>query len=191
MFYWFAHYFLFIVSKIFCPVSTQGYENLPRRGGFILASNHESNADPILVGLATGRKICYMAKASLFKNKAFAFILHLVNAFPVKRETSDIRSVREALKRLKGGTPLLLFPEGTRRKKDNNNIKSGIGFLAAKSGMYVIPTKVIDSKYALPPGAHFLRFHPVKVIFGKPLSFHHQKDYLHIANRIKSAIDKL
>ncbi len=192
MFYWFSFYILWVVSKIFCPITVEGYESLPKQDGFIIASNHSSNADPILVGLAAKRKVSYMAKDSLFKNKILGFILKLVNTFPVKRDTADIRSIREALRRLKTGSPLLLFPEGTRGKSDSGkNIKSGIGMLATRSGVMVVPTKIIGSERVLPPGAKFLRRHPVKIIFGNPFSYSKEDDYEQVSSQIMAAVKSL
>ena len=114
MLYWTAHYLFCLLRMIYFPITLYGRENIPARGSFIFASNHLSNLDPMLLGLCSGRRLSYMAKDSLFKNKIIGFILSLVDAFPINREGPDVRALRESLRRLKAGRPLVVFPAGTR-----------------------------------------------------------------------------
>src|SRR3989338_365801 len=115
MVYWIAHVLFVIVSKLIFPIKVKGREYIPAQNSFILASNHLSNLDPMILGLASRRRLSYIAKESLFKNKIFGVILHQVGAFPIKREAADFRAIRETLRRLKKGSPIVIFPEGTRK----------------------------------------------------------------------------
>lgn len=191
MIYWIGHVFWIIVSKVFFPCHVKGLENIPS-GGCILASNHLSNLDPMIVGISSRRRLSYMAKDSLFKNSFFSFVLYQVNAFPVKRGSADIGALRTALKRLSDGSPLVVFPEGTRKKGNTDQqIQSGIGFLAVKSGVPVIPVLIEGADKVLPPGVSFPRRHRVNVVFGPAKKYDAQKEYSHIAEDIVGAIQSL
>jgi len=188
MFYWFAYSCIWLFSQIFFPITVLGRNNLPRSGKVILASNHVSNLDPLILGLTFRRRISYLAKDTLFKNKIFAWILYHVSAFPIKRNTSDFGALRESLRRLEHGS-LVVFPEGTRK---SNEPQQGIGFLAVKSKVPVIPAYISGSDQAMPAGAKWPKRAPVKVIFGEPVYFSgSSKDYEQISASLMQQIESL
>lgn len=192
MFYWFAYFLLFLISKVFFPLTVYGSEYVPASGNVIIASNHVSYLDPIILGLAYRRKISYLAKDTLFKNKVFGLVLHKVSAFPVNRDSADIGALREALRRLSRSSSLVMFPEGTRKTDAGpKEAQKGIGFLASKSGVPLIPAYIVNSDKVLPVGAKFLRRSPVTVIFGEPLNFANNKDYESISRQIMQRIESL
>ena len=121
MVYWTAYYIALFCSKIFFPIKTTGREHLPRQGGYILASNHVSNLDPVILRLSTKQKLHFLAKESLFKNKIFGALIACLGAFPIRRDSADIGALKEAIRRLKKGHPLLVFPEGTRKVEQKEN----------------------------------------------------------------------
>ncbi len=189
LFYHFARLWFIVLSKLYFPIQVTGLENIPARAGCIFASNHVSNLDPFIVGICCRRPLSYVAKDSLFKNKFFAYVLGIVGAFPIKRNSVDFRALRQALKRLSEGHPLLVFPEGTRLAKDGERkIQPGIGFLAVKSGVEVIPVFIQDSEKSLPPGARKLTRHPVRVYIGKGRKFLQDEDYPRIAKEIMDSV---
>ena len=107
---------------------------MPRKGAYILACNHISNLDPVVIGISTPRRLHFMAKAELFKQPFVAWWLRKLWAFPIKRGEADFGALKESLKWLKKGEPVLVFPEGTRRKEDKPvNPQPGTGFIALKS----------------------------------------------------------
>src|SRR3989338_4704218 len=114
MTYTVSRFICLLISKFFFRIGWQGRENIPKKGGFIIASNHVSYLDPVMVGIASPRKLNYMARHDLFLNPVFSRWLFSVGAFPVKRKTEDISALKEAIKRVKEGRGLLLFPEGER-----------------------------------------------------------------------------
>jgi 1-acyl-sn-glycerol-3-phosphate acyltransferase len=180
-----------LLSWIYFPLTVYGREYFPKRGqGFIIASNHISNLDPFIVGITDWRRINYMAKDSLFVNKILAFFLTAVNTFPVKRNTADFYAVREAMRRLKSGKPLLMFPEGTRKADEKRN-NPGVGLIVAKSNVPVVPVFIIGSDKSLPPKARFLKRHPVRVYIGKPMRFSKEEDYQVITDKIMERIFSL
>jgi len=179
-----GRFFFKILSALFFPVTVKGRENLPTSGGFILASNHISNLDPFLVGSFSGHMPNFVAKQSLFKNKFIGFALGSWGAFPVKRKSADLGALKESLKRLKKGMPLVVFPEGTRAAKSKRKAQPGVGFIAAKSKAPVFPVYVTGSDKTLPAGAKFFKRHPVTITYGKKIDFDPSQDYSDIASHI-------
>ena len=96
--------------------------------------------------------------------------LRHVNVFSLKRNSADVGALKEALRRLKSGGGILLFPEGTRSVDGEvHEGLQGVGFLARKSGVTVVPAFVKGTQNALPKGAKSLKPSPIEVIFGEPV----------------------
>ncbi len=176
MIYWFAYFLMKIFIFFCCPCKFIGRENIPTQGAFIVASNHVSNLDPFLVGSGFSRRLSYLAKEELFKGKVRSFFLYKVGAFPIKRGASDLGAIKEVFRRLKLGEPILLFPEGTRTlDASKRKIQAGVGLIALKSQLPVVPVFIDGSEKVLPPGAKRLIRHNVTIRFGKPLKFSREK----------------
>jgi len=112
------------------------------RGAQIIAANHTSNFDPLIVGWAVAREIHFLAKEELFRaGKAFGWLIRGWNAWPVRRGGSDAAAIRQCCWLLGRGQTLVLFPEGTRSCTGQiARFKPGIGLLALASGAPVVPT---------------------------------------------------
>lgn len=138
-----------------------GAENFPKEGGILLCANHIHALDPPVVGMTAPRTVHFMAKEELFKLPVLGPLLPQVNAFPVKRGMSDREALRMALKILKGGDVVGLFPEGT-RSTDGVLKKglSGAGFFALRGNADVVPCAIIGP---------YKMFRKVKVVYGEPL----------------------
>ncbi len=186
--YWTSYCGVKTLDALYCRTKYLGRENLPK-GPFILASNHISNIDPFILGACQWRRFNYLAKVELFNTPTKDWFFRQVGAIPIKRGTSDFRALREALRRLKGGVPLILFPEGTRGYSERaKEPQPGVGFLTRKSKVPVIPARIEGSDKSLSPGAKWFRYHPVKVVFGKPVQFLPEDDYPAVAQKILAAI---
>ncbi|MED4127090.1 lysophospholipid acyltransferase family protein [Shouchella miscanthi] len=132
------------VLRLLFKVEIRGKEHIPSEGGVLLCSNHISDFDPPLLGAFIHRQVRYMAKKELFDKKGIGKLLKGLGAFPVKRGGSDRESLRTALRILKEGDMVGLFPEGTRSKTGEiGNGLAGAGFFAGKSDAYVIPCVII------------------------------------------------
>ncbi len=135
--------------KIFYRFQIKGVENLPPAGeGFVLCCNHQSYLDPVLMGLGTGkdRKLTFMAKEELFKKPILGVIIRKLGAFPVSRKKGGKQSIEIAIRRIKQGRIVALFPEGTRSKnKKLLRPKSGIAVIAAQTGANVVPAAIYFS----------------------------------------------
>lgn len=183
MFYKLAYYIVYTWLHARFRIRIKGLENIPE-GGCILAMNHTSNYDPLLVGAHTPRKMHIMAKKELFANRLFSSVLKKIGAFPVNREGADIRSLRHSLKVVQEGNIFAIFIEGSRSKTGQMQIpKKGVGFIANKSGAPVVPTYIYGAKRGWRGRAG--------VTFGRPLSFGDETDYEAIANEIARQIQKL
>ena len=181
-----------IILKILFRFKAKGLEHIPKRGGFILASNHVSYLDPIAVGVACPRKLNYMAKKELFCTPLASRFFSAINVFPVKRDSADLSALKEAMRRVRRGEPLVLFPEGSRRFDGaSHEPYSGIGFLAAKLNVPVIPAFVKGTEKALPAGAKFIRLTNISVCFGKQISIERRMPYQDIAGHIMDNIRHL
>ena len=161
-----------IFFKTYLGFKAVGRENVPKKGAFVFASNHSSYFDPILLGASLYRSLNYMARENLFWKPLFGWAMRQVHAFPVKRDSGDLGALKQALRILKDGRPLVIFPEGTRsRDKTLRRAKPGIGFIVAKAGVPVIPAYIDGSLEALPGSLKTLNQHPVAVYIGKPINF--------------------
>ena len=121
----------------------EGLENIPPDRGFILASNHRSNFDPLFIAHKLRSAVCYMAKAELFQNGFIGWILRNVNAFPVARGTGDTSALDAAREIIRSGRVLGMFPEGHRSKDGKPlRVRSGVALIAAQTGADVLPCAV-------------------------------------------------
>jgi 1-acyl-sn-glycerol-3-phosphate acyltransferase len=184
--------FAVLILQLIFRIQVFGKKNIPKRGGFILASNHVSYLDSIVLGAACPRKLNFMAKRDLFHNPLFSRLLHMLGAFPIKRESADVSSLKEAIRRLKDGKIILLFPQGSRQVNGmSESAQPGIGFLAAKADMPVIPAFIKGTDFALPRGTRFIRPCQISVYFGKQISIERRMPYQEIAAKIMESIGHL
>ena len=161
-----------ILYKLLFGFKAVGKENIPSKGGCILASNHLSHLDPLALGIPSCRRLNFIARKSLFNGRFFGRFMSSISVFAVGEERMDARGIKEALRRLKAGKIVAMFPEGTRSKDGKLQPgKIGIGLLALKSRVPVVPVRVIGTGQALPIGARFIRPRPVSTYFGRPLEF--------------------
>jgi 1-acyl-sn-glycerol-3-phosphate acyltransferase len=148
-----------------------GLENIPAKGPFIIASNHQSFLDPLFAGICI-RPVCFMARDTLFKNWFFGPLLLSVNAVPVRRGQTDIASIREILEKLKQGKGVCLFPEATRSTDGKiASLKGGFTLLSRRGNAPVIPA-LIDGAFECWP-RHKKLFKPgskITVTYGKPIT---------------------
>ncbi len=146
-----------------------GAENVPLTGPLILASNHQSHLDPVLVGVASPRQLKAMARHTLFF-WPLSWLIRSLGAVPVNREQGVIGGVKATLKMLKDGEAVLLFPEGTRTHDGNlQPFLSGFCALARRGEATIVPVAIDGAFHALPRGAWFPRPRAVRVTFYQPI----------------------
>lgn len=179
-----------VFFKIF-HLHVEGRENIPVKGAVIVAPNHKSNWDPPLIGVAfSNRVVHYMAKEELFKNPIAAWILTMFGTFPVKRGSGDGSAVMRAVRELRKGYPVGIFPEGTRIKREGlGRFHSGMASIAMIEGTDILPVAVVGSLNMPHP-----KQHPA-VLIGKIIHVEKQKptkESIQALNeKVKSAIEQL
>ncbi|TDX53308.1 lysophospholipid acyltransferase family protein [Orenia marismortui] len=125
----------------------KGLENLPEEGGVIVVANHQSNYDPPILGCSLNRQVHFMAKEDLFDGFIKNKYMRSVGAFPVKRGRGDMGAIKTALKLLRNGEVLGIFPEGTRSKTGKlKRAKLGAVMLALKSEVPIVPVGLKGTK---------------------------------------------
>ena len=142
-------------------LDVRGLEALPS-GGVLLCPNHSSNWDPVLMlaALPIDYRLHCMAKDSLFRIPVLSQIIRHFGGFPVARGHSDIQAVKTALKVIKDGDNLLIFPEGTRVAYEGAvEAKGGVAMIATRAGATIIPVFITREKKL---------FHKTKIVFGAP-----------------------
>ncbi len=147
-----------------------GLRNVPDSGGVLLACNHQSYLDPVLVTLALYREGSFMARDTLFVNRHFRRLIESLNAFPVKRNTADVGAIKEIIRRLKAGRIVVTFPEGTRTEDGSiGDLLAGSLLVAKRAGATIVPTVIDGAFEAWPKGLKLPRPGRVSVAYGEPI----------------------
>lgn len=185
--------------KFLFHLEIKGKENIPLKGGVVFASNHASYLDPIIVGAASPRQLHFLAVEKLFDVKFVSWVIRKLNAIPVSREKTELKTIKRVIDILRKGEALLLFPEGTRNPKDTMLAgKRGIGLITQVANVPIIPVFIKGSGKALPRDKKWISPHKVWIIFGKP--FYPQKlnvegkkkeFYQEISHKVMNEIKKL
>jgi 1-acyl-sn-glycerol-3-phosphate acyltransferase len=150
----------------------------PDEGGVLYVSNHQSFLDPILVAFALQRPMNFMARHSLFKNTHFAKFIESFNAFPVKRGTGDVGALKEAMRRLKDGKQLVVFPEGTRTQDGRiGKFLPGITMLAQRAAKWTIPVVIDGAEIVWPRSKMLPTIGNIIVQYGEPISQEEARQY--------------
>lgn len=153
--------------RAFWGVKVIGAQNVPKEGGFILASNHKSWFDPPIIGSNCPREITYAAKKELFDAPIFGPLIRYLNAIPVKRSGFDREALVKLGQRLGEGGGIIIFPEGTRFLDDQLHYpKAGVGMIALKAAAPIVPVYVAKTAYIR---RQILR-RQVRLYFGKPFN---------------------
>ena len=137
-----------LVLRTWFRLRVSGAEQLPARGGAIVAANHKSFLDAFFLGLATRRHVRYMAKAELFKGP-LARLLPRLGAFPVRRGEADAEALETARRILAEGGLVVVFPEGTRVDEPDalGSPHHGAGRLALETGAPIVPTAILGTSH--------------------------------------------
>jgi len=123
-----------------------GRDRVPHTGGLIVAPNHCSYWDPLLVGTAVMRELHFLAKEELFRPPVFGPLIRSYNAIPIRRGATDKAGLARAIDVLRAGRALIVFPEGTRaRDGELRTARPGVGMLAVSTGARILPVYVDHS----------------------------------------------
>ena len=123
------------------PTKFVGKNNIPK-GACIIASNHTSNLDAVLLAVHTWEKKYYVAKKELFKSKLIGSFLKSMGAIKIDRQSTDVAAIKNCMKVLKENKKLVIFPEGTRNKNEDmqlGEVKHGVAMFAIKAKVPIVP----------------------------------------------------
>lgn len=169
---------IWVYCKIVYRFNVIGKENIPKDGSVIICGNHRSFLDPPLMEITTGRYTRFLAKEELTKNKFLALLGYVFDAILVKRDSKDVKALKESLQTLKNGDCLALFPEGTRNGLEKGEkVKDGAAFFALRSGAPVVPCGIKGGEKGN---------RKVTITYGKPLDFSEYK-----GSKDKEILDKV
>jgi 1-acyl-sn-glycerol-3-phosphate acyltransferase len=130
---------------------TEGRKNMPAGGPVLVVANHQSFLDPLLVGLAVHRHLCYLARKTLFHNPAFAWIIRSFNAVPIDQEGVGKEGLKTILDQLKLRQAVLMFPEGERTETGTMNpMRPGVHLLIRRAEAPVLPVGIAGAFDAWP-----------------------------------------
>lgn len=156
-----------ILYRLTGGLEVSGGENTPPEGPLIVASNHASFWDPMIMGAAFDRPLHFMARKTLFDVPIFGFLIRQTLAFPLNREGDSREAIRAFGTLLDKGSAVLIFPEGTRSPDGAlGEIKSGVGMIAVRNQAPVLPVYIWGSHQSWPRGRTFPRPHRFKVVIG-------------------------
>lgn len=129
-------------------VDEVGFEKLPPTGGYVIAANHIGRLDAAMAYFIINRSDIVMVVAEKYQNYSFyRWLVRITDGMFIDRENPDIATIRETLRRLKGGQVLVITPEGTRSKSGNLiEAKSGAGYLAWKAGVPILPVALTGTE---------------------------------------------
>ncbi len=141
------------LSRFYFGLRLSGVEHIPQTGPLVIAPNHQTYADPVLVTIPVRRPVYYMAWSRLFTIPGLGGFIRRLRAFPVEVESADPRAAREAVRLLQAGEAVMIFPEGGRSPDGTvGRFKSGAFRLAVSLGAPVLPVTIVGGFEAWPPG---------------------------------------
>ncbi|HVM35504.1 MAG TPA: lysophospholipid acyltransferase family protein [Actinomycetota bacterium] len=181
MMYWVFKAILKPLLLLIYGIRVEGLENVPRKGGAIIAANHVSFLDSFFIPLVIRwRRVTYLAKADYFKSKKTAWFFRSAGQIPCEREggKKSQQSLEIALDVLAAGNLLGIYPEGTRSPDGRlHRGRTGVARLTIAAGTVVIPCGLVGTDEVMPKNRKFPRLFNrgrrigVIVRFGKPLDF--------------------
>jgi 1-acyl-sn-glycerol-3-phosphate acyltransferase len=190
--YGFVQFVVRVLFKVLFRMRVTGLENIPKEGSVLIASNHASWFDPPSIGCIIPREITFFVKKELMPIPLVGWFIRYAGAIPVDRGGMTAGAVKDIIRVLKGGRPVLIFPEGTRTKDGNfRTPKRGAGMIAVAADVPVIPCYIEGSYHAKPFRSritlHFLPpVHP-----GDIEAVDRREQYMLVSQRIMHDIIKL
>ncbi len=191
--YAFAKAVLYPLLLLYFRVAVRGRANVPRRGGFLLAANHFSFVDPLVLGSMLPRRFWFVMAEDQFDRPGVHLFSRLMDVIPVQAGAAfRIGPIRKCLSVLRSGHAVAIFPEG-RRSQTGRLLPPmpGVGVLAGRAGVPVIPVAIAGTREAYPPGRRFPRPGKVTLIVGEPLAGLEALSPEEVAQRAMDAIADL
>lgn len=162
-----------------CRPTVVGLENVPPSGGFIVAPNHLSFLDSVLVQALMPRPVAFFAKAEYFTGTGMKGVLMRsffegVGSIPVQRgqQAASVQALKTLLEMLEAGDGVGIYPEGTRSRDGLlYRGRTGVGWLALTTGAPVVPVGLLGTDRLQPAGSRWIRPQHFTMKIGEPLYF--------------------
>ncbi len=156
--------------RVYTRMTINGREHLPKEGPFVLAPVHRSYLDTPIAGCVRSKRMRFMGKDTMWKNRQMGWILSALGAFPVTRGTADREALRRAVAVLEAGDPLVLFPEGERKQGPIvQPLYDGAVYIAIRAGVPIVPVGIGGSERVMPKKAKFIYPRKVHIEIGPPI----------------------
>lgn len=163
-----------VIMRLLFAIKLRKNKHAPMEGGCIIAVNHISFWDPLILALAAPKRhLTFMARSSLFSKPVLGWALKRVHAVPVNRDTSDSSALRTALTLLKEGKMIGIYPQGTRQPDvhpSKTQFESGATYMAMSTGIPIVPVGVATKNYRI------RWFRRISVVVGDPIYFQKDRD---------------
>ena len=157
------------ISQVWFRYSYAGRGNVPMTGPVLLVANHQSNLDPVIVGIACPRQLKYLARIGLFF-WPFSVWIRSLGAVPIDRDKGSIAGIKTTLRLLNEGNAVLVFPEGSRTPDGKlHEMLPGFCLLARRSGATIVPIGIRGAYDAMPRGSAFVRPRRIRLVFSQPI----------------------
>lgn len=154
-----------VAARVASRLKIYGRERVPREGGLVVAANHFSWLDPLVLGAASPRIVYYMAKIEAHRVPGFGAFIRSFGCFPVRRGESDREAVRTMRRIVADGKALGLFVEGTRQRSGvPGEVMPGAAMVALQEGVPIVPVAIHGSQWWRPGSTQ-----PVSVAWGEPI----------------------
>lgn len=171
-FYRTIKYLAWPLTRLYVRMQVEGLSGIPRVGPCIVVANHMSYVDPVVLGSAFPRRIHFLISRPIYRLLRIRWLFYMMGTIPVSRGSADPAALKRALRILRQGGVIGIFPEGRRvGESEVGTVQAGVGFLAARSGATVIPATIEGAGAVMPVGAIFPKPHPIRILFSKPRRF--------------------
>lgn len=158
------------IVRVYTRLTISGREHLPKDGPFVLAPTHRCYLDTPFAGTVRWRRMRFMGKHTMWKNRQFGWVFSALGAFPVKRGAADREAIKRSLEVLAMGDPLVLFPEGERKEGPTvQPLFEGAVYIALKAGVPIVPVGIGGSERVMPKKSKFVYPRKVHVEIGPPI----------------------
>lgn len=184
--------FLKIILKIWFQLKVTGLENIPSERKIILAGNHSSLMDGVVVMAAYPRRVYFLASERIFYGHTFSFLVRHLGFIPVKKGPANKEALQEAINLLERKRAICIFPEG-KITEDGNlaEAKAGVAVLAQKGEATILPFAIEGAYEAWPVKQKKPKAFPVEIRFGKPIKEFGEKPLAELTEGVMEEVKKV
>jgi len=162
---------------LFFRLRVYGRESIPKKGPFILVSNHQSYLDPVFCGVPLKRRMYYVARDSLFANWLLGWALSSIDTIPLRRGKADLSAMRKVVSRLKEGKGVCLFPEGTRTKDGKIvSLKPGFSLVCKRTAAPIVPVAIDGAFECWPRHKKIFSRGSISICYGEAITYEQVKN---------------